>query len=55
MAVFGDIRESRKLGSRITLRDEFQGFLLHGKNLVNIVQEIKMRLYPVEIRFGIGK
>lgn len=38
----------------ITLGDEFQGLLSHGKNLVNIVQEIKMRLYPVEIRFGIG-
>lgn len=38
----------------ITLGDEFQGLLSHGKNLVNIIQEIKMRLYPVEIRFGIG-
>lgn len=38
----------------ITLGDEFQGLLLHGKNLLNIIQEIKMELYPVEIRFGIG-
>lgn len=38
----------------ITLGDEFQGLLSCGENLINIINEIKMRLYPVEIRFGIG-
>ena len=38
----------------ITLGDEFQGLLTDGKNVLQIIQEIKMRLYPVELRFGIG-
>lgn len=38
----------------ITLGDEFQGLLSDGKNTLKIIQEIKMRLYPVKVRFGIG-
>ena len=38
----------------ITLGDEFQGLLSNGKNLINIIQEIKIKIYPVEIRFGVG-
>lgn len=38
----------------ITIGDEFQGLLSHGKNLINMIQEIKIKLYPVEIRFGVG-
>lgn len=38
----------------ITLGDEFQGLLLSGKELLNIIEEIKINLYPVELRFGIG-
>lgn len=38
----------------ITLGDEFQGLLREGKNLLKIIEEIKMKLYPVELRFGIG-
>jgi len=38
----------------ITLGDEFQGLLRDGKNVLRIIEEIKMKLYPVEIRFGIG-
>lgn len=38
----------------ITLGDEFQGLLSDGKSILNIIQEIRMRLYPAELRFGIG-
>ncbi len=38
----------------ITLGDEFQGLLRGGENVLNIIEEIKMSLYPVRIRFGIG-
>lgn len=38
----------------ITLGDEFQGLLSNGNNLLSIIQEIRMNLYPVELRFGIG-
>ncbi len=38
----------------ITLGDEFQGLLFNEKNMLHIIQEIKMRLYPVELRYGIG-
>lgn len=38
----------------ITLGDEFQGLLGDGKELLQIIYEIKIQLYPVEVRFGIG-
>lgn len=38
----------------ITLGDEFQGLLANGRNLLNIIQDIRIGLYPVEFRFGIG-
>lgn len=38
----------------ITLGDEFQGLLSGGSHLLNMIQEIKCTLYPVELRFGIG-
>lgn len=38
----------------ITLGDEFQGLLTDGKNVLKIIQELQMQLYPVELRFGIG-
>lgn len=38
----------------ITLGDEFQGLLIDGKFAVSIVEEIKMEMAPVGIRFGIG-
>lgn len=38
----------------ITLGDEFQGVLADGKNILKIIEEIRMKLYPVEFRFGIG-
>lgn len=38
----------------ITLGDEFQGLLLDGKNILNLINEIKMEMYPVKIRFGVG-
>ena len=38
----------------ITLGDEFQGLLCSGKNILNMINEIKMEMYPVRLRFGIG-
>lgn len=38
----------------ITLGDEFQGLLLNGEYCLEIIQQIKMALYPVELRYGIG-
>lgn len=38
----------------ITLGDEFQGLLFDGRNILKIIREIQMSLYPVELRFGIG-
>lgn len=38
----------------ITLGDEFQGLLGNGKNVIEIIEEIQGKMYPVEIRFGIG-
>lgn len=38
----------------VTLGDEFQGLLCNGENVINIVEEIQRKMYPIEIRFGIG-
>ncbi|MGI6607319.1 MAG: SatD family protein [Peptococcia bacterium] len=38
----------------ITLGDEFQGLLKYGDCVINIINELETRLFPVEIRFGIG-
>ena len=38
----------------ITLGDEFQGLLCSGKNILNMINEIKMEMSPVRLRFGIG-
>lgn len=38
----------------ITLGDEFQGLLFDGANALNIVEEIQMKMYPVQLRVGIG-
>lgn len=38
----------------ITLGDEFQGLLCTGENVLTIVEEIQKKMYPIEIRFGIG-
>lgn len=38
----------------ITLGDEFQGLLGCGENIMNIISEIEAKIYPVEIRYGIG-
>lgn len=38
----------------ITLGDEFQGLLCAGENVLNIIEEIQRKMYPIEIRFGIG-
>lgn len=38
----------------ITLGDEFQGLLKYGNNAINIISEIEIKMYPVQIRYGIG-
>lgn len=38
----------------ITLGDEFQGLLKEPNNLMDIIEKIKLNLYPIRIRFGIG-
>lgn len=38
----------------ITLGDEFQGLLFDGRSLLKIIEKIKMSLYSVTFRFGIG-
>jgi Trp operon repressor len=38
----------------ITIGDEFQCLLNEPKSVLNIIDYIKMNLYPVKIRFGIG-
>ena len=38
----------------ITIGDEFQGLLYGGKNLMSIISEIEIAMYPVSFRFGIG-
>ena len=38
----------------ITLGDEFQGLLKDGENVLDIIDEIEMRMHPVKLRFGVG-
>ncbi len=38
----------------ITIGDEFQGLLDEPKDLLDIIDYIKINLYPVKVRFGIG-
>ena len=38
----------------ITLGDEFQGLLCGGEHILDMVNEIRMEMYPVRLRFGIG-
>lgn len=38
----------------ITLGDEFQGLLLDGGNVLNILSKIERRMHPVKLRFGVG-
>lgn len=38
----------------ITLGDEFQGLLKNRKNIIDIIFEIEMAMFPIEMRFGVG-
>lgn len=38
----------------ITLGDEFQGLLRCGEPVIHIISEIEVKMYPIQIRFGIG-
>ena len=38
----------------ITLGDEFQGLLCGGEHILDMLNEIRMEMYPVRLRFGIG-
>ena len=49
-----DFRDDIAAKFLITLGDEFQGLLFHGHSLLKIIEKIKISLYPVTFRFGIG-
>lgn len=38
----------------ITLGDEFQGLLHTGNQAIAIIEDIERKMYPIQIRFGIG-
>lgn len=38
----------------ITLGDEFQGLLINGGNVIDIIEYIQIKMDPVRIRFGVG-
>jgi len=38
----------------ITIGDEFQGLLKNPSNLMEIISRIKIAIYPLKLRFGIG-
>ena len=38
----------------ITLGDEFQGLLCDGNQVIDIIEFIQIKMYPIQIRFGIG-
>ncbi len=41
-------------GFTITIGDEFQGLLISPQRLMKIIDEIKVSMYPVTFRFGLG-
>lgn len=57
-SLFKDINEryKRKLVSplTITLGDEFQGLFVEGDSMLEIIDEIRLKTYPVRVRFGLG-
>ncbi|RBP66787.1 SatD family protein [Alkalibaculum bacchi] len=38
----------------ITLGDEFQGLLNYGEDVMNIISDIELEMFPIRIRFGVG-
>lgn len=38
----------------ITLGDEFQGLMRSGESVIDIIEYIQIKMYPIQIRFGIG-
>lgn len=38
----------------ITLGDEFQGLLKKRENIMSIIEDIEMIMYPIRFRFGVG-
>ncbi len=51
-----NVQYSNDIASKfmITLGDEFQGLLLSGTNVMNIISKIERGMYPVRLRFGVG-
>ncbi len=51
-----NMQYSKDIASKfvITLGDEFQGLLKYGGHIMEILETIELRMYPVRIRFGIG-
>lgn len=54
MEVNDSFRETIAARFLITLGDEFQGLLKSANHVIEIIQLIQKKMYPVEIRFGIG-
>jgi hypothetical protein len=38
----------------ITLGDEFQGLLKDRRMIIKIISDIEIKMYPIQIRFGVG-
>ncbi len=38
----------------LTIGDEFQGLLKDASNLIEIIYKLRYKMYPINIRFGIG-
>lgn len=51
-----NVRYSDDIASNfmITLGDEFQGLLKSCDHIMDIIADIEMKMYPIQMRFGIG-
>jgi hypothetical protein len=51
-----NVKYAKDIASKfmITLGDEFQGLLSTGIHTMQILSDIEQRMYPVQLRFGVG-
>lgn len=51
-----NIKYAKDIASKftITLGDEFQGLLKNRNNIIKIIFEIEMAMFPINLRFGVG-
>lgn len=47
-------REDLAAGFVLTLGDEFQGLFNQGEHLLEVLDYIRLKMYPVKVRFGVG-